>query len=147
MRELIPELEMELTDAIPGFSCRKCARCCTRKLVTLYVGDLERLEGIGEGRVYEKTTTQERTLTGAEYKMIMENGRCVLLKGGLCRHYDLRPDTCRRHPFLETERHILVASTCPGVIWEEVGKISDYKRLSKGISEKIDAYLDSREQV
>lgn len=146
MRKPIPELEMEVTDAIPSFLCRKCARCCTRKLVTLYDGDLERLEGIGEGeRVYEKTTAQERTLTGAEYKMIMENGGCILLKDGLCRHYDLRPDTCRRHPFLETEKRILVASTCPGVIWNEGEKTSDYRRLSKGISQKIDAYLDSRE--
>jgi Fe-S-cluster containining protein len=146
MRKPIPELEMELTDAIPGFSCRKCARCCTGKLVTLYDEDLERLKRIVEvGRIYEKTTAQERILTGAEYKMIMENGRCILLKDGLCMHYDLRPDTCRRHPFLETERRILVASTCPGVIWNEGGKTSDYKKLSKGISEKIDAYLDSRD--
>jgi len=146
MRKPIPELEMELTDVIPGFSCRKCARCCTGKLVTLYEEDLERFRGIGEGkRIYEKTTTQERILTGADYKMIIENGRCVLLKDGLCMHYDLRPDTCRRHPFLETERHILVAFTCPGVIWNEGGKRSDYRRLSKGISEKIDTYLDSRE--
>jgi Fe-S-cluster containining protein len=144
MRKPVPELEMELTDAIPGFSCRKCARCCTGKLVTLYEEDLERLNGICKEKVYKKTIAQERILTGADNKMIMKNGRCVLLKEGLCMHYGLRPDTCRRHPFLETEKHILVASTCPGVIWNKSGKTSDYRRLSKGISEKIDAYLDSR---
>jgi len=144
MRKPIPELEMELVDIRPGFLCRRCARCCADKLIVLYERDLERLRGIGH-RVYEDTTQEERKLTGASHKMMMVKRKCILLEKDFCRYYDLRPDTCRRHPFLETDQHTLVASTCPGVNWLEKGDISDNKELSCGMAKSIDAYLSRRD--
>lgn len=142
MRKRIKELEMELADELPGFSCRLCARCCHDKLVPLYPGDLERLGSL-EGCV-EETSPAEASLTGAGHKMKMVGGECALLKGGRCTRYERRPDTCRRHPFVLTGKNVLVASTCPGIDWSKRQGVGDYALLSKGISRHIDDYLRER---
>ena len=142
MRKPIPELEMELVDSLPGFSCRRCARCCTGKLIALYDYDIERIRPHVKERFYERTIAAERELTGARYKMRMVDGRCVFLEKSLCKYYDLRPNTCRRHPFLVSEKHLLVSSTCPGVDWSSTQGEGEYRSLSKGIAEKIDLFLD-----
>jgi len=142
MREHIQELEMELTDSLPAFSCVLCARCCRGKIVALYGRDLERLSGLGDCHV--TTSPEERSLTGARRKMRMENGACVFLGEGRCLHYERRPDTCRRHPFLVSGRNKLVASTCPGVDWSNQGKEGNHHALSEGIAPGIDRYLANR---
>ena len=144
MRKPVPELEMDIVDSLPGFSCRRCARCCTGKLITLYDCDVKRIKPYVKERFCERTTAAERRLTGARYKMRMVNGRCVFLEKGLCRHYDLRPNTCRRHPFLVSEKHLLVSSTCPGVDWASEQDEGEYRSLSKEIAEKIDLFVDRR---
>jgi len=140
----IPELEMERTNKLPGFQCKLCSRCCQGKVVALYERDLERLNGVGG--FYEATTEEERSLTGASYKMRMQDGRCIFLKDGLCTHYELRPDTCRRHPFLVSRRNVLVATTCPGVDWSAEGEAGEYHKLSEGIAASLDRYLAKRKK-
>jgi Fe-S-cluster containining protein len=133
---------MELVDSLPGFSCRRCARCCTGKLIVLYERDLGRLKGITKN-FSERTTPEEEALTGAKRKMLMAHGRCVLLENGLCSAYEQRPDTCRRHPFI-AGNSLLVASTCCGIDWSTTQDDGPYRILSEGISKEIDAYLKRR---
>jgi Fe-S-cluster containining protein len=142
LRMLIPELEMEHTYKLPGFACKLCSRCCQGKIIVLYKKDLERLKGLGG--FCEATSEGERSLTGASHKMIMREGRCIFLEGGLCAHYECRPDTCRRHPFLITRKNMLVATTCPGVNWSVEGEVGEYGRLSEGIGASLDRYLSKR---
>src|SRR5512136_2666483 len=143
MRKRIQELEMERVDKLPRFLCRLCARCCHAKLIPLYPKDIERLSGL-IGSI-EVTSPVEAALTGAGYKMKMVNGRCVLLRHGRCMHYDVRPDTCRRHPFIVTSKNLLVAFTCMGIDWSRTQEGDEYAKLSEGISRGIDKYLESRD--
>jgi Fe-S-cluster containining protein len=144
MRKLVPELEMEVVDSLPGFSCRRCARCCTGKIIALYDCDIERIKPYVKVKFYERTTAFERELTGAKCKMRMVDGKCVFLENGLCEYYDIRPNTCRRHPFIVSQSRLLVASTCPGVDWSSTQGEGVYRSLSLGIAEKIDLFLDNR---
>jgi Fe-S-cluster containining protein len=139
---IIPELEMELTDKMPGFECKLCSRCCRGKVIVLYKKDLERLEGLGN--FFDLTTKEERSLTGASHKMKMREGRCIFLEGGLCAHYEKRPDTCRRHPFLVTRKNMLVATTCPGVDWSLDGIAGEYVSLSEGVGAGLERFLSKR---
>lgn len=141
---IIPELEMELTEKVPGFECRLCSRCCQGKIVVIYKKDLERLEGFVD--FYDETTEEERSLTGAPYKMRMREGVCIFLKDGLCAHYERRPDTCRRHPFIVTRKNVLVATTCPGVDWKKEGRAGEYSKLSEGVGASLDRYISKRKQ-
>jgi Fe-S-cluster containining protein len=88
------------------------------------------------------TTTIERGLTGAKFKMRLIDGKCIFLVKNACKYYNLRPDTCRRHPFLVTKKHLLVSSTCPGIDWTEKGDKREYQLLSTGIAESIDTFFD-----
>jgi len=144
MRLLIPELEMYLAETLPGFSCKRCARCCTGKLIPLFQSDIDRINPCVKERFYQKTNGLERLITGARYKISMKEGKCIFLEGSLCKNYGLRPNTCRRHPFLVTERHILVSSTCLGVDWLSSQRGEEYRRLSKDISKAIDSFLEKR---
>ena len=139
-RLLIPEIEMYLTEALPGFSCNMCAACCRRKMIPLYQVDIERLNRKAKN-FYERTTRIEQFITGAKYKMRMIDEVCVFLSEGLCKNYDLRPNTCRRHPFLVTEKHTLVSSTCPGVDWNVCQSPEEYRKLSSDIVGRIDIFL------
>jgi Fe-S-cluster containining protein len=143
MRKPVPELEMDLVDRLPAFLCRRCARCCSGKIVALYDHDIERLSS-KVCNFSERTNNLEESLTGAKHKMIMMKGSCILLKNGLCTCYESRPDTCRRHPFIVTEKNLLVASTCKGVDWRSSQCPDRYRKLSEGISKKIDEYLEKR---
>jgi len=147
MGKPLPELEMELVDVLPGFSCRRCARCCAGKLIALYDCDINRIKPQVKERFYERTTAAERGLTGANYKMRMVDGSCVFLEKSLCKYYDLRPDTCRRHPFLVSEKHLLVSSTCPGIDRALKQDKREYHLLSKGIAERIELFLDNRSKL
>lgn len=144
MHKPLPELEMDLVDILPGFSCRRCAKCCTGKLIAIYDCDIKRIRSQVNEIFFERTTPAERGLTGATYKMRMVNGRCIFLEKNLCKYYDLRPNTCRRHPFLVSEKHLLVSSTCPGIDWALKQDKEDYRPLSKDIAQKIDLFLDNR---
>jgi Fe-S-cluster containining protein len=143
----IPELEMYLVDSLPGFSCRKCARCCAGKLIPLYPDDMKRMKNRLRERFFEKTTRLERLITNAPYKMTMVEGRCILLDKDSCGNYDIRPNTCRRHPFLVSQEHILVSSTCRGVDWLSVQNSLEYKTLSKDISKGIDTFFRKRDSA
>jgi len=146
MRSLIQEIDMYLVDFLPGFSCKKCAGCCRGKLIPLFDRDFERLKpSLGDG-FYDRTSRLERSVTGARFKMRMVEGGCILLEDGLCKHYELRPNTCRRHPFIVTGKHRLVASTCPGVDWSSSQDDDEIRNLSEEISEGIDSFLDRRQR-
>lgn len=142
---LVPEIGMVISPSLPHFACRRCARCCTGKIVPVYRQDLQRLSGLEHCLV--KTSKLEKEITGAEYKMRIVGGRCIFLKGNSCTHYDLRPNTCRRHPFIVTKRRLLTSATCPGVDWSsrlEEGRIlENLRELSLEISERLDQFLDS----
>ena len=141
MRTPIPDLEMTKVDVLPGFVCRRCARCCKGKVIVVYADDLKRLRSLEKEGFVEKTTDLENEATGASYKMKMAGGNCVLLEGDSCAHYDLRPDTCRRHSFLVTNNNLLVASTCLGVDWRTSQGHREFAALSNNISKKIDSFL------
>lgn len=137
----IPELEMYLTDSLPGFSCKRCARCCEGKLIPLYRRDIERIQPYVKEKFYGRTTRLERLITGTRYRMLMKEDRCIFLDAGLCKHYDLRPNTCRRHPFLVTERYLLVSSTCGGINWDSHQSSEEYRIFSVEIAKSMDSFL------
>jgi len=140
---LIPEIGMFVAQKLPYHSCRRCGRCCANKLIPLYEKDLERL--VGFRGFYLPTSSLERKVTGAAHKMKMLDSKCIFLDGTTCKVYELRPDTCRRHPFIVTRKRILVSATCPGVDWSiESDDLAYYKSLSFGISEKLDLFIETR---
>ncbi|MEN3058152.1 MAG: YkgJ family cysteine cluster protein [Candidatus Methanosuratincola petrocarbonis] len=143
---LIPEIGMFVAQRLPYHSCRRCGRCCTAKLIPLYEKDLERLSGFRG--FYLPTNNLEREITGAKYKMKMVDSKCVFLEGTTCKVYDVRPDTCRRHPFIVTKRRILVSAACPGVDWsKENNDLDNYRRLSSGISEGLDRFIETSSKL
>jgi Fe-S-cluster containining protein len=146
MRSSIPEIDMFLVDSLPGFKCRKCARCCSGKLIPLFDRDIERLKARLGDAFYERTNRLERSVTGARFKMRMVEGKCILLNERLCRHYELRPNTCRRHPFIATGKHRLVASTCPSVDWSSSQSDDEVRTLSEEISAGIDSFMERRQR-
>jgi Fe-S-cluster containining protein len=143
MRKNVPELEMERIDKLPRFSCRLCARCCHGKLIPLYPRDMEKFGGLAG--YTEETSPAEADLAGARNKMRMVDGKCVLLRNGRCTHYEARPDTCRRHPFIVTSKNLLVASTCKGIDWSGTQESEGYSVFSQGIACGIDKYLENRD--
>jgi len=132
--EPVPQIEMVHSRYIPAFGCTLCARCCTGKVVALFGGDIRRLGKYAE-TCTEQMSEEEMALTGAERKMKIGSTMLHFLEGSRCSHYDLRPDTCRRHPFIVTKRHILAASTCKGIDWTGRWHGSDGELLR--LSEKI----------
>ncbi len=140
---LIPEIGMFAVDKLPYHSCVRCGSCCTGRLIPLYEKDLERLGGFRG--FYIPTTSLEREVTGAAYKMKMVKSKCVFLDRTTCKVYDLRPDTCRRHPFIVTRNRFLVSAACPGVDWsKENNDIDHYKSLSSGISRELGRFIERR---
>ncbi|MCX8182352.1 MAG: YkgJ family cysteine cluster protein [Candidatus Methanomethyliaceae archaeon] len=133
---------MEIVSALPGFSCRRCASCCKGKVVVLTDQDISRLKPHAKKEFFVRTSKLEKILTGAEHKILMVDGHCVFLNGNFCTVYEYRPDTCRRHPFLVTDRYILVAKECPGIDWGRTQKTDYYKELSKSIAHNIEEILD-----
>ncbi|MEJ5292782.1 MAG: YkgJ family cysteine cluster protein [Candidatus Methanosuratincola sp.] len=140
---LIPEIGMLVAQKLPYHTCMRCGGCCTGKLIPLYEKDLVRLAGF-KG-FYLSTSSLEREVTGAKYKMKMVNSKCTFLDGTTCKVYDRRPDTCRRHPFIVTEKRSLVSANCPGVDWSrESDDLPYYKSLSSGISAALDRFIEAR---
>ena len=79
--------------------CRQCANCCRELPAAMDHEDVARLaraEGVTpeqfERRHLEKTDDPGRFLT--------RRRPCPFLEGKLCRHYDVRPESCREFPFL-----------------------------------------------
>lgn len=142
MRFLIRALELYRVDTFPGLTCLRCSRCCKGKLIPIFSFDIKRLKACTKERFYQKTSSLERLITGARFKMRMKNNECLFLEGNLCRHYDFRPNSCRRYPFLITDKRLLVSSTCPGVDWSSNQKEETYTNLSKEISKPLDSFLD-----
>jgi Fe-S-cluster containining protein len=141
MRVLLPEFELFLVTALPKFTCKRCARCCAGKFVPIYQSDIDRIEARVEEKFYRKTNDVEKVVTGARHKMLMVEGKCIFLDGDRCRHYELRPKTCRRHPFLVTQRYLLVSSTCPGVDWRSRQMVERWM-CSNEIADKLDPFLN-----
>lgn len=142
---LIPELEMYLVESLPGFSCKRCARCCGGKLITLYPSDIDRIKPKIKDSFYQETSFLEQIVTGSKIKMRMKRGKCFFLEGNHCKIYDVRPNTCRRHPFLVTDKYLLVSSTCKGIDWAKEQSAEFYRVLSKDISKKIDSFIDGKD--
>ncbi len=133
---------MYFTDILPGFNCRRCARCCKEKVIPIFQMDIKRLQPHVTEEFYEPTNRWERQITGARYKMRLKTKQCIFLTDGVCKHYDLRPNTCRRHPFLVTQKYFLVSSTCPGINWNADQGSDPYRKLSKEIAKSIDLYVN-----
>ena len=128
---------------MPGFACTLCGDCCRNRMIPLYKEDVERLESAGYMDFYEPTTKMEFELTGALYKMkLKEDGSCIFLEGNLCSVYELRPDTCRRYPFIIGEDFILVSLSCPGIKWDEEGNPEPYRKASERIASRIGTLID-----
>lgn len=140
--ESLPQIEMLRASYIPAFICSKCAQCCKGKVIALFDADILRLGTYAEASI-EPMSVEETELTGAGFKMKMVGSRCVFLDGSRCQHYDLRPNTCRRHPFIITEKNVLVASTCPGIDWLKKQSGEAYAELSGEIAPKIDVFIES----
>lgn len=142
MKREIPLIGFDLVKALPGFSCKRCTKCCRDKVVVLTGEDISRLKPHVKGEFFERTTKFEREITGADYKILMKRGRCIFLKGNSCSVYEYRPDTCRRHPFLVTNRYFLVARECLGVDWKKIQDPEPYRELSKGVARNIEGIID-----
>ncbi len=125
-------------ERMPGFKCELCGDCCRDRVIVLYEEDVKRLEEAGHSGFYEPTSQLERRLTGAPFKMKLKgDGSCFFLEGDRCTVYELRPDTCRRYPFIVGDGLILVSVSCPGVRWGEEGDPEPYREPSKRIINKI----------
>lgn len=142
MRHEVTFFGFESVSVLPGFSCKRCATCCKGKVVILSEHDISRIKPHVKVNFFERTTKFEKKLTGADYKILMVDGSCVFLEGNTCTVYDYRPDTCRRHPFLVTDRYILVAKGCPGIDWTETQKTDYYRELSNSIAKNIEKALE-----
>ncbi len=129
-------------ERMPGFLCTLCGDCCRNRVIPLYEKDIKRLESAGYKGFYEPTTELEFELTGAPYKMkLKRDGSCIFLKDNLCSVYELRPDTCRRYPFIVGDDFILVSISCPGIRWDERGDPEPYRELSREIAARIKKML------
>ncbi|MDW8035330.1 MAG: YkgJ family cysteine cluster protein [Candidatus Korarchaeum sp.] len=126
-------------ERMPSFSCKLCGSCCRDRAVMLYEEDLRRIEEVGFSDFHERTSELEYYLTGASYRMkLKEDGSCVFLSGdGKCSIYELRPDTCRRYPFIVGEGFILVSLSCPGVSWDAEGDPEPFRKPSERIAKHI----------
>jgi len=126
-------------ERMPAFSCRLCGDCCRNRAIMLYDHDVERLRKAEIHDFYEETSELERYLTGAPYRMrLRDDGSCVFLTDdNRCSVYDLRPDTCRRYPFIVGEDFILVSLSCPGVIWESEGDPEPFREPSRRMARAI----------
>ena len=133
---------MYKVDTLPGFSCKRCARCCIGKTVAVYDMDIVRLKEMKIEDFCDKMSELENLATGAQNKMKMLMGKCVFLDGKSCKHYNKRPNTCRRHPFIVTDKVLLVSTTCPGIDWSTNSEKKDYNEVSRDIAERIDAFLE-----
>ncbi len=128
---------------MPGFSCTLCGDCCRNRVIPLYEEDIERLKSAGYEDFYESTDSIEFELTGAPYKMkLRKDGSCIFLEDNMCSVYEIRPDTCRRYPFIVGEDFILVSLSCPGIKWDEEGDPRPYKEASRKIAGKIRALME-----
>ncbi len=112
-------------------------------MIPLHEEDVKRLESAGYTNFYEPTTEVEFELTGAPYKMkLNEDGSCLFLRDNLCSVYELRPDTCRRYPFIVGDDFILASLSCPGIKWNEKGDPEPYRKASERIAKSIKALID-----
>lgn len=126
-------------ERMPGFSCKLCGSCCRERAIMLYEDDVKRLEGSGFSGFYEESSYLERYLTGAPYRMkLKEDGSCFFLSDdNKCSVYDLRPDTCRRYPFIIGEGFILASASCPGITWEAEGDPEPFRAPSRKIASAL----------
>lgn len=142
MKKEMPLIGFDIVKALPGFSCKRCTKCCRDKVVVLTDEDISRLKPHVKGEFFERTTKLEKEVTGADYKILMKGGICIFLKGNSCRVYEYRPDTCRRHPFLVTNKYLLVAKECPGLGWDRTQSPEPFRELSKGVAKNLEEILD-----
>ena len=130
-------------ERMPGFSCRLCGDCCRDRAIMLYEEDVRRLESSGFSGFYENASELEIYLTGAPYRMrLREDGSCIFLGGdNRCSVYELRPDTCRRYPFIVGEGFILVSLSCPGIDWGSEGDPEGFRGPSERIAKALARFL------
>lgn len=130
-------------DKLPGFSCKLCGSCCRERAIMLYDEDVERIESSGFSGFYERASDLELYLTGAPYRMkLKEDGSCFFLRSdNKCSIYEIRPDTCRRYPFIIGEDFSLASVSCPGIIWEVEGDPEPFREPSRKIANAISKFI------
>ncbi|HIH03456.1 MAG TPA: YkgJ family cysteine cluster protein [Methanoregulaceae archaeon] len=91
-----------------GFACDGCARCCTRQSndhVFLLEEDADRLREVAPDVLVpapdpELADREGRLYVSGYALATTENGDCVFLENGRCRHYAARPAICRVYPYM-----------------------------------------------
>jgi Fe-S-cluster containining protein len=79
--------------------CRQCANCCRELPATLGREDIARLAQ-AEGITPDQFERRYLDKTDEPGRFTIKQKPCPFLDGKLCRHYHVRPESCREFPFL-----------------------------------------------
>jgi|GEM_PF-585955 len=98
----------------------KCAKCC--RVIGTPVVTSQEAARIGRDRLMAE---------GNALFVSSENGKCILLKEGLCSIYPDRPAGCREYPWYNIDGKLYYDRGCPGVRYDrderpEVAEIQDF---------------------
>jgi Fe-S-cluster containining protein len=124
--------------------CRACGNCCRELSAALEAPDIERM---AEAEHLTPAEFEQKYLdkTNEKGKFGIRQKPCPFLAGNVCRHYDVRPESCVEFPFLHkpdfTTRSIMVLwnlELCPIVynvyelLKQEVRHIELVRRVARG---------------
>lgn len=93
------------------FSCIMCGNCCRFATIQLTKKDIERIKGEGHTGFVDKGRLGERKLAHVK-------GRCVFSRDDKCSIYSIRPEVCRKFPFIKIYGFIPYIhewSCCPAI--------------------------------
>jgi Fe-S-cluster containining protein len=79
--------------------CRQCANCCRKLAAVVGHDDIERLAR-AEGITPEQFERRYLERTDEPGRFLIRQKPCPFLEGKLCRHYHIRPESCKEFPFL-----------------------------------------------
>ena len=110
----------DLSDPESIFNCQKCGTCCHGYGGT-YVTD-KQIKVISDyiGMDPDKLVQEKCQMSGGKPLLAQcEDGTCIFWDA-LCTIYPVRPDMCRRWPFIEsvlvdTDNWHIMAGICPGI--------------------------------
>jgi hypothetical protein len=123
--------------------CRTCANCCREMAATLEQKDIVRLAR-AEGITPEQFEQRYLDKTDEPGRFVIREKPCPFLSGNLCRHHNIRPESCAEFPFLHkpdfSTRTIMVLwnlPVCPIVynvyelLKDEVAELELIRRAAK----------------
>jgi len=79
--------------------CRQCANCCRELAAAVGREDISRLAQ-AEGVTPKQFEQNYLDKTDEPDRFLIRQKPCPFLKGRLCRHYHVRPESCAEFPFL-----------------------------------------------